>query len=177
MILLVKKTLHLNRSNNVLIDRVFKVMKGVESNPVCSTCTLAGLHLCLQLKQLQLFGLQLLRQQPLTFTFLFFLREKGGATVRPRGIQTKGVSAFPPMHHTLSLRLSLCCICVVPSWAWWFHPSFETFFTAELVTKTHIHYPYNYTLFATYFVVLWSVCQNVVNFRKIQTNENTHQFV
>lgn len=42
----------------------------------CSTCTLAGLQLCPELKQLQLFCLKLLSQQPLTLTLLLFLTKR-----------------------------------------------------------------------------------------------------
>lgn len=47
-----------------------------DSRPVYSTCTLAGVHFCPQLKQLHLFGVKLLHQNPFSLTRLPFLTEE-----------------------------------------------------------------------------------------------------
>lgn len=57
-------------------DRTISTEQFRDSRPVYSTCTLAGVHFCPQLKQLHLFGVKLLHQNPFSLTRLPFLTEE-----------------------------------------------------------------------------------------------------
>lgn len=89
-------------------DRTISTEQFRDSRPVYSTCTLAGVHFCPQLKQLHLFGVKLLHQNPFSLTRLPFLTEEKKQKKQNRqwAKEHEGrVSVFKTMFQTLTFAV------------------------------------------------------------------------